>query len=229
MTAQSPERHRSLSPFLILGVGWVLSILWWVLALLSGGAGQEAFPQSLLAALGGFVPALVGLLVMQAARGRVRKKPTRAAGWTWVVAGLVALYPLLVVALLVWEFFQPLSAGLMRVLTHPAMLVFNLMAVLLIGPVADLTGLKEQTVRSLKQRLPKRAGKPILLVNWWLWHLPFIFVNGSVLARLHFSNGILALYLVTVLGVSYLFTWGYDRKRRRVVVASWRHQEEERG
>jgi hypothetical protein len=117
----------------------------------------------------------------------------------------------------------------MRVLIHPAVLIFNLMAVLLIGPLADLTGVKEQAVGSLKRRLPKQSGKWVLLVIWWLWHLPFIFVNGSVLARLHFSNGTLALYLVTVLGLSYLFTWGYDRKRRRVVIASWRHQGEEQG
>ncbi len=229
MTAQTPKRHRSLSPFLLLGVGLVLSFLWWALALLAGNPGQESLPLSLLVTLGGFIPALMALLVARAARGKPKaraEQPARRTGWA--MAGLVALYPLAVVVLLAWGLFQPLSPGLTRILTHPALLIFNLMAVLLVGPVADLTGLKEQTVGSLKRRLPNQSGKGVLLVIWWLWHLPFIFVNGSVLAKLHFSDWTLALYLITVLGVSYLFSWGCDRKRRRVVIAARRHQGEER-
>jgi len=73
------------------------------------------------------------------------------------------------------------------------MLTINLATGLLVGSVLN--------------RFCAHLGKGIALTVWWLWQLPLIFINGSVLLLYNFSNLLMLFYLVTVLSLSGWMFW----------------------
>lgn len=214
------QSRRSLR---IITFGLLLAAVWWGAAALSDSTGSATLPQSLWGALGGFLLALAAMWVISAQRNRTPHKKARVPKSIWGGPLLAMLYPLSVILWLAFDLSGQVFAVTTQWLTGPVFLMLNLAAVLLIGPLANLTGWASSIAAWARQAFPRQGGKLFLGLIWWLWHLPFIFINGTALARLHFSGLWLALYLGTVLGISYLFTWGYDKKRRDVLSTAFKH------
>jgi uncharacterized protein len=209
-------------PFKVIAfflLGLILSLGWWSLAIAGNRPESAYLPVSLLAVMGGFLPALVIIAIMHFAKAN-RKSRLRLKSLG--ILGFVA-YPILIT---VFYFSQLLTAQPsmdLKWLFHPAILVFNLMAVLVIGPIADCLGIKARVTNTLKEKFPTNQGKLIALFTYWIWHLPLIFLNGSALSALGFSNGFLGGYLLTILMISYFLSWGYDRERRLVLFTALKH------
>lgn len=202
-------------------INLMISLVWWYLAIASNHPARPNFSLSLLIVLGGFLPASFGIAILYRLM-RVKDKETKLGFNIWAILALTS-YPNLIT---LFYFFRIMMDHPFRTADwfyHPAFLVLNLMAVLLIGPAADFFGLKTWATETLKAKSPTNLGKHIVIFIWWIWHLPFIFLNGSALRALGFSNGFLGAYLLTILMVSYLLSWGYDRKQRLVLFTAYKH------
>lgn len=180
MSDQTATSH-SRKAYWFLGAGGFLSILWCSVALATDSQWQAHLWSVLIIALAGFIPALAGLLWLKGQPNRPRK-----AGSTELALSL--LYPLIALGGFAWAIFRPFST-LFSIITHPLLLVINLSASLLVGAILN--------------RLNGRVHKGLALTAWWLWHLPLIFINGTALLRLDFSNLLMILYLVTILALSF--------------------------
>ncbi len=222
MISNTPDNYLS-RVYLKLGLFLLLSGFWYGLALILG----ETHPTTRLnqagIILGGFLPAMAGLLLLRCIQAA--RKKARRLNLAWII--IPGIYPLFVSGALIADLFMRLPAGLPAGLKawmeHPLLLAFNLMAVLLVGPIADITGLKDRLIAGMKKDLPHSKEKWIGALFWWLWHIPFIFVNGTALAGLNISELLLGGYLLVTLGLSFFFTWGYDRKRRQVLLTAIKH------
>ncbi len=211
--------QKSFKVLVRLVLGLIISLGWWSLAAAGSRPDRTNLWVSLLIVLGGFLPALIAIGLIKLTRGI---QPTRLAVNFWGVMGFAA-YPVLITS---FYFHQLLTGQLPSRLVglfHPAVLVFNLMAALLIGPIGDYLGFKDRATEYLRAKFPQKQGKLIALLTWWAWHWPFIFLNGSALSALGLSDGLLAAYLATILVLSYFLSWGYDRKRRLVLLTAFKH------
>lgn len=196
--------------FRYIGAGIILSTIWWVLSV----SNIDRFTlQDLISAavvIGGFVPVLV---IMAWIGGRVssakdQANPPASKTWVWAIVSLI--YPVAVLVGLIWTILSPVP-WLSHSLTHPIVLILNLMGVFLIGPFMSLTGLTDKFDSSQNEE-GSNPRNLILLFVWWLWHLPFIFLNGLALSKINFSTLLLSLYLASTLMLSYIITWGNDRQ-----------------
>jgi hypothetical protein len=200
-------------------INLMISLVWWYLAIASNHPARPNFSLSLLIVLGGFLPASFGIAILYRL---MRVKETKLNLSLWAILAFNA-YPILTTLFYFSRIMVDQPVRTMEWLNHPVFLVINLMAVLLIGPAADSFGLKTWATETLKAKSPTNLGKHIVIFIWWIWHLPFIFLNGSALRALGFSNGFLGAYLLTILMVSYLLSWGYDRKQRLVLFTAYKH------
>lgn len=203
----------------LLFLGSLISLGWWSLANAGNRPANFYLSVSLWVVLGGFLPALMGIVVMHRAK-RAKKNRLRFTPWGILVFNA---YPALITALYFSQLLTPQPLVNPKWFFHPVVLVFNLMAVLMIGPLGDCLGYKARVLQTIKAIFPTHQGKLIVLFSWWIWHLPFIFLNGSALSALEFSNSFLAGYLLTILVISYFLSWGYDHERRLVLFTAFKH------
>ena len=168
---------RSEKTYWLLGAGGLLSLIWCGLALATDPLWDAHLVPALLTTFAGFIPALAGLLWLD---GQANPKINP----TWLALSLI--YPLAMLGGFVWANTQPVPL-LINILTQPLLLIVNLAASLLIGRILTAC----------------QCHQGLALAAWWLWHLPLIFINGTVLRQLHFSNPLMVLYLVTVLALSF--------------------------
>jgi hypothetical protein len=212
MNSQTQKRHM-VSRFRFIGAGIVLSTIWWVLSVSKMEQLQLEMLESGAIAIGGFIPAVIGMLWI-GSKVSTDKKQAKASSektWIWVILSLV--YPVGIMAALIWNTVDPIP-WLTRLLTHLAILILNLTAVFLIGPFMSMSDLTEKFGTLSKRNVSGKVGELILFVAWWLWHLPFIFLNGNALSKLNFSTPLLSLYLGSILLLSYFITWGDDSDLR---------------
>ena len=172
-----------------LGDGALLSLFWWGLAQANDPLASAHLWPSLTIALGGFILAAPILILLNTSKFTEPQNGKNASIWLT----LSILYPLALLGLFVWDQLDPSATGWLTVLTHPGMLTINLTASLLIGATLN--------------RLESHLGKGLGGMIWWLWQLPLIFINGSVLLRYHFSNLLIGFYLATVLSLSFWLAW----------------------
>jgi hypothetical protein len=168
----------------LLGAGGLLSLLWCSIALATDPHWQGHLLTALLTTLGGFIPALAGLLWLDGHTGGQSVQGKRKFNSLWLAISL--LYPLAMLGGFAWASNQP-APLLINIITQPLLLIFNLTASLLIGHIL----------------MTFNFPKGLTLAAWWLWQLPLIFINGTVLRQLHFSNLLMLLYLVTILALSF--------------------------
>ncbi|MFW5713835.1 MAG: hypothetical protein ACOCYU_04115, partial [Brevefilum sp.] len=190
--------NQNANKFVLLMVaGIILSLVWWYLAVTGIHSKQIDVSLSLLIVLGGFLPAAIGIVLLNAVK---HEKGKTFKNHPWVIIAFVS-YPVLIM----FVYFSQIFTGQWDIppdwIYHPGLLIFNLMAVLLIGPIGDSLGFKAHATDYLKAKFPTNKGKLIAIFSWWVWHLPFIFLNGSALSALNFLNSFLAAYLLTILGV----------------------------
>jgi membrane protease YdiL (CAAX protease family) len=175
---------------------------------------------TLLMFAGSFGPSLAAIVVVASTRpvGGLRAWLSRCLqwriGWGWWAFAL--LVPLAVMLL---------AAGLHIALggdtaTAPAsghllMTVVNLPLVLLLGgPLGEEFGWRGYALPVLQDRLGWRTASLVLGLVWGVWHLPLFFIAGTAQARIP-----LALFLLSVVAMSVLFTWLANRTAGSVVAA----------
>jgi hypothetical protein len=218
MISNTPENNPS-SIYLKLSFYFLLSGLWYGLAVILGEIHPATRLGYAVVILGGFLPAAAGLLMMK----RIRRKRERSTNLSLAWFVLTGIYPLFISGWLITSFLIRLPAGLTAWIEHPIFLTLNLMAVLLVGPIAEITGLKDCLISRMKKDSTNQMGKWVVVFFWWLWHIPFLFVNGTALARFNLSDFMLGVYLLGILGLSFFLTWGYNQKRRQVLLTAIRH------
>ena len=172
-----------------LGDGGLLALFWWGLAMANDPLVSAHRWPSLIIALGGFVLAAPILIWLNTAKPAGPQSGKNASLWLT----LSMLYPLALFGLFVWNQLGASPVEWLAFLTHPVMLTVNLTACLLVG--------------TLLNRFSAKLNRGISMTAWWLWHLPLIFINGSVLLHYHFSNLLMFLYLATVLALSFWLAW----------------------
>ena len=204
-------KSQIVSRFRYIGAGIVLSTIWWVLSVSSFEQFHMEMLESAVTALGGFVPAVIGMLWIGNRIASTKEKVPLGNRKTriWLILSLI--YPVAAMVALIWNTVYP-KMWLTRLITHPVILILNLMAVFLIGPVMALTGFAGKSGAPSNQEGSGKGRELVLIGVYWLWHLPFIFVNSIALSKLNFSTPLLALYLVSILLLSYFITWGYGSK-----------------
>ena len=181
MSDQTATSHPN-KMYWYLGAGGLLALLWCGLALVADPQWQAHLWPVLLVTLAGFILPLAGLLWLNSHAGASPIKRSNL----WFTLSL--LYPLAMLGFFIWASLHP-APTLLKVITHPLLLVLNLAASLLTG--------------ALLNRWDKQPPKGLALVAWWLWQLPLVFINGTALGQYHFSTVLMVLYLGTVLIVSF--------------------------
>ncbi|MBG0785736.1 MAG: hypothetical protein H0S79_11590 [Anaerolineaceae bacterium] len=191
---------------LVISLGWLVAIIGWV------AAGQwETFTlQNAVVSLGGFPLALFAVALFP--KNGPASNPKSLLTWLF----LAFLYPLVTLLWLCFEVFNVAPMEDFSWLTHPALLVFNLFAVLFSGPLFKRLSETLSLSKQLRKAFTCGNGSVIPALLWWLWHLPFIFVNGAALTHMNYPPLWQTLYLLTVLAVSFFLTWGKNKERREV-------------
>jgi hypothetical protein len=202
MNFQAPYRKSS-QAVILMAVGIIFSLAWWVLATIGDHSACSNITLCLISVLGGFLPAAIGLLLLKIIKWGsnlpLEVKPGRMLAFS--------IYPILITFLFLLQMMmdQPILAP--DWFYQPGVLMINLMAVLLIGPIGDSLGVKDRVINWTEGAFPTKGRKWLLMFTWWVWHLPFVFINGSALVALNFPNILLAAYLLTILIISWLMSW----------------------
>ena len=193
-------------------LGWVLAIFWWAAA----GQWKQGSIENVFTTFGGFPLALLAVWLLSLRKNKPNGAPysKQKSLLTWLF--LAFLYPLVTLIWFSCEIFSIAPMEDFSWLTHPALLVFNLFAVLFIGPLINWMGRDRRLSKQLRKAFTCGNGSVIPAVLWWLWHLPFIFVNGAVLNHIQYSPLWFTLHLLTVLCISFILTWLTNKERREV-------------
>lgn len=206
------NRKQTRRTLFVISLGWVIATIIWVAA----GQWKSFTLQNMTVSLGGFPLALLAVVLLP----RPNSSPANPRHGnpesllTWLF--LAFLYPLVT---LLWLWFEVFSVAPMEDfswLTHPALLVFNCFAVLIIGPLANRVSENVPLTKQLRKAFICGNGRFIPALLWWLWHLPFIFVNGTVLNHMQYPPCWFALYMLNVLCISFFLTWLRNKEHREV-------------
>jgi membrane protease YdiL (CAAX protease family) len=209
---------------LSFGISWLL----WSLVALTGLDINQNLTVGLAYVLGGFGPAIAGIILAQRDPAswsdfwprslqirRIRPK------W-WVV--ILLLYPAtLMLAYLIGAFTSSGAANLAPsdnvVGRSPAFILLTLLFIVILGPVSEEPGWRGYALDRLQARYSPLVASLILGAIWWAWHLPLLFVQGSFLQGSGASPVFLTGYLGTVILYSILFTWVYNHTERSILAS----------
>lgn len=204
------------------GVSWSL----WGLIALTGMNINENLTVGLAYVLGGFGPAIAGIILAQ-------RNPTSSLDfWTrllqpkrikpkwWSIIAL--LYPVtIILAYLIVSLTSSSTTSLDPLgnfLGHsPAYILLSFLFIAILGPISEEPGWRGYALDRLQARHSPLVASLILGVIWWGWHLPLILVQGSFLQGSGASPAFLAGYLGTVILYSILFTWVYNHNERSIL------------
>jgi membrane protease YdiL (CAAX protease family) len=230
-TGRPPGAVRAGFPWrftlLTFGVSWGL----WATIAASGGGIDDSLASGLAYVLGGFGPAIAGVVSIRRYDRAEREefwhrllRPDRV-GTRWG-AVILLLYPTVVlVSFLLTSLFVPgvgfpPSSDLLAE-SVPSILLTVLFVV--VGPVSEEPGWRGYALDRLQERWTPLVASLLLGVVWWAWHLPLLAVPGSFLYGFASSPTFIAGYLGTVLLYSVLFTWVYNENRRSVLATVLMH------
>lgn len=210
--APAPNRQRTSRMLITISLGLILAIIWGVAA----GQWESLNFENLVITLGGFPLALLAIVSLprQKVSQTNPQHGNKKSLLTWLF--LAFLYPLVVLLWLCFEVFSITPIENFSWLTHTFLLVFNLFAALFFGPLINQLSEDWHLANQLRENFIFENGRLIPALLWWLWQLPFIFVNGAVLNQIQFPLFWLALYLLTVLVISFFLTWVKSKERREV-------------
>ena len=206
------NRQQTRRTLIVISIGWALAVIWWAAA----GQWKYISFQNVSNSLGGFPLALlaVWLISRQPVNATNPRHRNQKPLLTWLF--LAFLYPLVTLLWLCFEVFGIAPMENFSWLTHPAFLAFNLVAGLVSGPLLNRISKTGHLSNQLRKAFICGDGRLIPALLWWLWQLPFIFVNGAVLNQMEFPLLWLALYLLTALVISFFITWVGSKERREV-------------
>jgi membrane protease YdiL (CAAX protease family) len=207
---------------LSFGVSWLL----WGLVALTGMNINENLIVGLAYVLGGFGPAIAGIILAQ-------RNPTSSLDfWPrllqtkriqpiwWCVISLLYPATLLLAYLIVKStslgtaILEPVGSFVGR---SPALVLLSFLFIAILGPISEEPGWRGYALGRLQAHYSPLVASLVLGVIWWGWHLPLAFVQGSFLQGSGASPAFLAGYLGTVILYSILFTWVYNHTERSIL------------
>lgn len=218
-------RQRSLFLFFLIAFGITWTILFAEVAALHGWIPFHV-PAPLLF-LAGFGPMLSALALAAAAGGRAALRrllaPLRPPrpGWSWYAFALLGMPALFGAAVLFAtltgasvDFSQPPVLQLVGdAPVSPWLLLFPLALYLFVTLLGEEVGWRGYALPRLLSGHSPLAASIILGVLWGAWHLPMIFVPEIGAAVTHIPLG---LFLVDIVGASFIYTWLYLRSGRNL-------------
>lgn len=211
-----------------MGVSWTL----WGLVAATGRSIADDLTVGLAYVLGGFGPALAGIIMTHRDRSagpdlwaRLFQLRRIRPGWWPVVLFLFPLTFLLAHVLVglvepgasVWPSF---SEGPGKPVAY---VLLNGLYIAVVGPLSEEPGWRGYALDRLQARYSPLVASIAVGFLWWAWHLPLLAVPGSFLFEAGTSLAFLAGYLGTVLLYSILFTWVYNHNERSVLAATVMH------
>ncbi len=209
---------------LTFAISWVL----WGLIAMTGLSIQENLTAGLAYVLGGFGPAIAGIILSRRDPNlysdfwpRLVEVRRVQPAW-WILILLIYPATVLVAYAVAWGVWPDAVGGPVlqdEVIGSPALFVLTLLYIAIVGPISEEPGWRGYALEKLQRRYAPLSASLILGVVWWMWHLPLMVVPGSFLFTSGRSLPFLAGYLGTVLLYSILFTWIYNHNRRSVLAA----------
>jgi membrane protease YdiL (CAAX protease family) len=215
ITTQFPWRFIVIA----FGISWTC----WFLVALTGRNVFEDLEVGVVLVLGGFGPAIAGILMVYRTRDEAfirdywrRVFDLRRIQLSWFVP-ILLLYPVTVLLAFLISGMPIDASPLLELLRSPGLLMTTLIFIFIFGPFSEELGWRDYALDWLQARYTALVSSIILGVIWWAWHLPLIFVVGSFLNVTGNDPVFLAGYLYTVVIYSVLFTWVYNNNRRSVL------------
>lgn len=221
MNSTSPLTARF--PWSFIGIAFGISWGCWFFAALTGADMFENLEVGLIVVLGGFGPAVAGIIMVYRTRdsaiireywNRVFDPKRIRPPWYGVV---LLLYPATVLLTFLFLGRFPDASPLPQIMRNPGWLFTTLVFVFLFGPLSEELGWRDYALDWLQARYSALWSSLILGFIWWAWHLPLLWVTGSFLYETGHDPVFLAGYLYVVLIYSILFTWVYNNSRRSVL------------
>ncbi len=217
MTLAARLRRAPLLSFFALTFAWS----WSCWALSPAVKTQAPWLATGLMFAGSFGPSLAAVVVIANADGRVglRAWLLRCLQWRigWVWFAFALLFPLLVMSVAMGlHVALGGTAGPSPASGHLLMTVVNFFLVLLLGgPAGEEFGWRGYALPTLQGRIGWRTASLGLGVLWGAWHLPLFFIAGTSQAHIP-----LPLFLLSVVAMSVLFAWLFNRTPAGSVVAT---------
>lgn len=192
---------------------YALSWVFWIPAVLADtGQLTLSLPSFAFQALGGLGPMLAAILVcaLESGMAGVRGLFGQLKRWRvrprWYVMTLVGVPALGLAA----AGIHATLGGTLATETIPEILIvlpFQFVFVALIGGGLDEEmGWRGFALPRLQARYDPTIANFVLGVLWTCWHLPLFFIGGADL----FTRAPFALYLLEIMGISFVFGWIYN-------------------
>jgi membrane protease YdiL (CAAX protease family) len=210
-------------PWRFVAIAFGISWTCWFFVALTGVNIFEDLEVGIVAVLGGFGPAIAGILMVYRTNDQAfiqeywrRVFDLKRIKPLWYLPVLL-LYPATVLIAIVISGNSLDLSPLEDLLRNPGSLVTTLVFVFIFGPFSEELGWRDYALDWLQARYSALLSSIVLGVIWWAWHLPLIWVEGSFLNETGSDLVFLAGYLYTVILYSVLFTWVYNNNRRSVL------------
>ncbi len=91
------------------------------------------------------------------------------------------------------------------------------------GPLPEEIGWRGYAQDRLQVRLSALQSSVVLGLTWALWHVPLFFVPGTFQQRLGFGSPRFWIFSATLIPLSVLMTWVYNRTQRSTLSAALLH------
>lgn len=210
-------------PWSFIAIAFGVSWGCWLFAALTGADMFENLEVGLIVVIGGFGPAVAGILMVHRTRDRAvirgywkRVFDFKRIRLPWY-AVIVLLYPgsILLTFPIVGQF--PDASPLLGIFRNPGWIFTTLVFVFIFGPLSEELGWRGYALDWLQDRYSALWSSLLLGFIWWAWHLPLLWVTGSFLHRTGHDPVFLGGYLYVVLIYSIFFTWVYNNNQRSVL------------
>lgn len=217
------ERLTAKFPWRFILIAFGISWTCWFFVALSGRNIFTDLEVGIVAVLGGFGPAIAGLLMVYRTGDPAfirdywrRIFDLRRIGAIWYLP-ILLMYPTTVLLTFLIMGIEMNISPLVTMLQNPSTLVTTLIFVFIFGPFSEELGWRDYALDWLQRRFTALVSSVILGVIWWAWHLPLLAVVGSFLYQNGTDPVFLMGYLYTVIIYSVLFTWVYNNNARSVL------------
>ncbi|NDJ53597.1 MAG: CPBP family intramembrane metalloprotease [Chloroflexi bacterium] len=179
----------------------------------------------ILFALGGFSPSLAGMIMagVKGELGDLLKRSVRfglGVQWYLVIIGLTMLPYLAQLGVTV---LQGGSLGAPFYASQPLIVLANIPAILIFGPISEELGWRGFATDRVLARWNLPVANLILGLFWAFWHFPLFFTPGTSQQQLGDPIMSFTLFSIQIVALNVLYTWVYLKTDRSVWGAIFFH------
>jgi membrane protease YdiL (CAAX protease family) len=225
------KRSQFRNAWLFFGAVYLVSALLYIPVLISGKGMSIPF-NTLLVALGTFVPSVMGVLFTYLTKGLAERRDFWRRAFRWprgrtmkALAGLLMLPVIVVTSFLAASFISGKPVSLvyaMEVLTNWKSLLFYLFVELTFGALSEELGWRGYALDGLLSRWNALPSSLVLGLIWAFWHTPAFLIPG--LSQYEWGgifSWVYPSFLLSVTSGSVLITWVYNNTGRSILVAGF--------